>query len=253
MTTTAAPPAPPREARHRLAWLDALRGWAALVVALHHGSYYCTPGLRAEHLTWIDPGVYGVMVFFLVSGYIIPASLERHGSVRRFWIARFLRIHPMLAVACAVAVAPFVLGLRGLRAGLERHDPLTAVLAHLTMLQDVLGVPNAINVLWTLSYEMAFYLIVVALFVAGSYRRGVVPLTVVLATGTLLAAALPTTLLSRSLGTGPVVWATTALLAAAVAMSASTRRAATVGPHTRSASTECVGVVAGQAGCASRD
>ena len=33
------------------------------------------------------------------------------------------------------------------------------------MLQDVLGVPNAINVLWTLSYEMLFYLLVVALFI----------------------------------------------------------------------------------------
>jgi hypothetical protein len=28
------------------------------------------------------------MVFFLVSGYIIPASLERSGGIRRFTISR---------------------------------------------------------------------------------------------------------------------------------------------------------------------
>jgi peptidoglycan/LPS O-acetylase OafA/YrhL len=42
-------------------------------------------------LQWFDPGTYGVMVFFLVSGYIILASLERSGSVRRFWVSRLFR------------------------------------------------------------------------------------------------------------------------------------------------------------------
>ncbi|MFD0536999.1 hypothetical protein ACFQY7_27985 [Actinomadura luteofluorescens] len=45
----------------------------------------------------------------------------------------------------------------------------------MTMLQDVLNVPNAMNVLWTLSYEMAFYLLVVALFVVGGHRRSALP------------------------------------------------------------------------------
>jgi peptidoglycan/LPS O-acetylase OafA/YrhL len=28
---------------------------------------------------WLNAGTAGVMLFFLVSGYIVPASLERHG------------------------------------------------------------------------------------------------------------------------------------------------------------------------------
>jgi peptidoglycan/LPS O-acetylase OafA/YrhL len=37
---------------------------------------------------------YGVFVFFLVSGYIVPASLERKGSVHGFWVSRVFRLYP---------------------------------------------------------------------------------------------------------------------------------------------------------------
>src|SRR5437879_13903213 len=118
----------------RLAWLDLLRGVAALVVALHHVTYYFTPRLRANMIDRFDPGLYGVLVFFLVSGYIIPASLERHGQVRRFWIGRLLRIYPLLTTACAITLLPYVLGVRGLRGGVAGYRQSTPVLAHLTML-----------------------------------------------------------------------------------------------------------------------
>ncbi|MEV5831364.1 acyltransferase [Spirillospora sp. NPDC052242] len=210
---------------NRLGWLDALRGMAALAVALHHAGYVYFPGVHARMAGWFDPGTFGVLVFFLVSGYIVPASLERRGSVRGFWIGRFFRIYPLLAVAGLLAVTPFLLGVRGLRAGLEQYDPVTAVVAHVTMLQDVLGVPNAINVLWTLSYEMVFYLLIVALFVTGGHRRSA-PVAAGLAAAALLAGGLlPTALLSRSAGTGPVAAAAALALLAALAAAMSGRRA----------------------------
>ncbi|MEU8119147.1 acyltransferase [Spirillospora sp. NPDC049024] len=222
-------------ASSRLGWLDALRGAAALAVALHHASYVYLPDLRVRIADWFDPGLFGVLVFFLVSGYIVPASLERRGSVRGFWVGRFFRIYPLLAVTCFLAVLPFLLGVLGLRAGLEEYSPATAVLAHATMLQDVLNVPNAMNVLWTLSYEMAFYLLVVALFVVGGSRRSApaaVVLTVVAlvavaltATGLLTGAYAPAALLSRTAGTGPVVAVTVAALAVAVPAASSRRPA----------------------------
>jgi peptidoglycan/LPS O-acetylase OafA/YrhL len=209
----------------RLAWLDLLRGIAALVVTLHHATYYFTPRLRAGMVDWFDPGLFGVLVFFLVSGYIVPASLERHRHVRGFWIGRLTRIYPLLAVACAVTLLPFLLGVRGLRAGLESYEPMTAVLAHLTMLQDVLGVPNVINVLWTLSYEMLFYLLVVALFVTGVHRRSA-PVAVGLVTAAVLAGGvLPMAALSAAVGVGRVVALTAPTLAAAIAAAASGRPA----------------------------
>jgi peptidoglycan/LPS O-acetylase OafA/YrhL len=213
-------PAPPAA---RLAWLDLLRGIAAMVVALHHATYYYTPRWRAGLVDWFDPGLYGVLVFFLVSGYIIPASLERHGQVRRFWISRLLRIHPLLTTACAITLLPYLLGVRGLRAGLADYRPATAVLAHLTMLQDVLAVPNVINVLWTLSYEMTFYLLVVALFVTGTHRLSA-PIAVTLATAAVLAGGLlPMATLSRTVGVGPIVALTVLVLATAITAAVSTR------------------------------
>jgi peptidoglycan/LPS O-acetylase OafA/YrhL len=227
--TTAEPrqvlPVPEPPAATRLAWLDVLRGVAALVVALHHATYYYTPRLRGHMVDWFDPGKFGVLVFFLVSGYIVPASLERHGRVRNFWISRLFRIYPLLALACAAGVLPFLLGIRGLRAGLEQYDPVVAVLAHVTMLQDVLAVPNAINVLWTLSYEMVFYLLIVALFVTGTHRRSA-PIAVALALAALPAGVLlPTAALSRATGVGPVVIVTAVLLAVAIAAAMSGRPA----------------------------
>lgn len=215
-------------AQARLAWLDLLRGIAAMVVALHHATYYFIPHTRAKMGDWVDPGLYGVLVFFLVSGYIVPASLERHGQVRRFWISRVLRIHPLLLVACVVTLVPFLMGVRDLRAGLADYDPATAVVAHLTMLQDVLTVPNAINVLWTLSYEMAFYLLVVAVFVTGLHRRSA-PIAVLLASAAVsVGGALPMAALSRTAGVSWTVTLTALLLTAAIAGSISGHRAVRV-------------------------
>jgi peptidoglycan/LPS O-acetylase OafA/YrhL len=217
---------PPLEASAmtRLVWLDVLRGIAAMAVALHHATYYYLPQLRYHLFHWFDPGKYGVLVFFLVSGYIIPASVERHGEIRRFWIGRFFRIYPLLMLACAGSVLPFLLGVRGLRAGLEQYDPMVAVISHLTMLQDLLAVPSTVNVLWTLSYEMAFYLLVVAMFVTGTQRRSA-PVAVLLALGALLAGGLlPTAALSRAAGTGPVVVFAAVVLVVAVSAAMSGRR-----------------------------
>lgn len=208
----------------RLAWLDALRGVAALIVALHHASESYIPGWQAAVPVWLDPGKYGVLVFFLVSGYVIPASLERRGSLRGFWIGRLFRIYPLLLVACLVGLLPYLLGDTELRPGLEVHDPTVATLAHLTMLQDLLGVPNMLNVLWTLSYEMAFYLLVAGLFVAGVHRRSAsVALSLAVAMVS-VSVVLPASGFSKALGIGPVVIITFVVLVVAITASLSGRR-----------------------------
>ena len=45
-----------------------------------------------------------MFVFFLVSGYIVPASLERKGSVRGFWVSRVFRLYPLYLVALVTAI-----------------------------------------------------------------------------------------------------------------------------------------------------
>jgi peptidoglycan/LPS O-acetylase OafA/YrhL len=154
-----------------MGWLDALRGFAAVVVALHHFMPHLLPGVKELFRGWLATGRYGVLLFFLVSGYVIPMSLERYGSLRRFWIGRIFRIYPAWLLAVVLAcLAIAVLGHRRMPPELAA-DPVTGALAHLTMTQELLGLPNLIGALWTLSYEMVFYLLMSALFVWGLHRR----------------------------------------------------------------------------------
>ena len=146
----------------RLAWLDALRGFAALCVVFDHTTYLVLQPARSFLYHWLDMGQYGVFVFFLISGYIIPASLERKGNVRAFWISRAFRLYPMYAVAIVLAFIGYLNGIGNI-AGAQHH-PLTAVASWLLMLQNLLSGPNIPNVVWTLAYEMVFYLLLAALF-----------------------------------------------------------------------------------------
>ena len=155
--------------RQRLAWLDALRGIAALAVVYDHLGPYLLASLRAHIYHWIDVGQYGVFVFFLISGYIVPASLERKGSVRTFWVSRIFRLYPLYLLAVGLAVVLWAIG-RGSLHG-AGGDPETSVLAQLLMMSNVLAGPNLPNVVWSLSYEMVFYLLLTALFIAGVHKR----------------------------------------------------------------------------------
>ncbi len=156
-------------AARRLAWLDALRGFAALCVVFDHLGYYDLQHARHIVYQWFDPGQYGVFVFFLVSGYIVPASLERRGSVRGFWVSRVFRLYPLYLFALAGAIVLWKLGIGTLDR--TSSDAETWSLTHALMLSNVLGYHNAISVIWTLSYEMAFYLLLTALFVTGVHKR----------------------------------------------------------------------------------
>ena len=159
----------PAPAAPRMAWLDALRGIAALAVVYDHLSQAVLRPSRPHVLTWIDPGEYGVFVFFLISGYIVPASLERKGSIRTFWVSRLFRLYPMYLVAIALVLLLWLWGQVSLRGA--DQDPLNAVFAQLLMMGDALAGPNLPNVVWSLAYEMTFYLLLTFLFIAGVHRR----------------------------------------------------------------------------------
>jgi peptidoglycan/LPS O-acetylase OafA/YrhL len=162
-TTDVAPRAAgPAGSSARLAWLDALRGFAALCVVFDHGSTLVLRPVRDYLYHTLDLGQYGVFVFFLVSGYIVPASLERKGSTRAFWISRAFRLYPMYAVAVVLSVIAYQTHYGNI-AGAE-HSPSTSIASWFVMMPNMLTGPNVPNVTWTLSYEMVFYLLLAALF-----------------------------------------------------------------------------------------
>lgn len=162
-------PAPQRKPAARLRWLDALRGIAVLAVVYEHFAGYLLPDVKAATTHWVHAGTFGVMLFFLVSGYIVPASIERRGSVRDFWIGRVFRLYPAYLLTIGAGVLVAKVGSGALPSQFD-DQRATSVLAHLTMLHEVIGVNNLQTQFWTLAYEMCFYLIVTVVFVAGVHR-----------------------------------------------------------------------------------
>lgn len=162
----------------RLEFLDALRGLAALAVVIEHFSEQAFPSFATFTLERFRLGEFGVTLFFLCSGFIIPASLERRGSLRDFWTGRFFRLFP-LYWSCLAAILLMHAG--GIYRGLSGdyvHHWVRYSAANLTMVQDFLGVPLAMGQSWSLAYEMVFYLTVSVLFV-GSVHRQSVPIAAV--------------------------------------------------------------------------
>jgi peptidoglycan/LPS O-acetylase OafA/YrhL len=211
----------------RMAWLDALRAVAALLVVYAHLSHYLLRSVRGVSAEWLNAGPAGVMLFFLVSGYIIPASLERHGDLRRFWISRLGRLFPLYLLVGAIVVVLGVTGVIPLDPAIRAH-PLTTGVAHLTMLPFLLGGPLVTPVFWTLTFEMVFYLLVGALF-AVRLHRGSGIAAIVLAVVAVVTAPLAPQLIA---GTPAAARALTAIVAtvlgAGLAAVASGRRWAVV-------------------------
>ncbi|MDO0917753.1 acyltransferase [Streptomyces sp. DT2A-34] len=184
-----------------------MRGIAALVVVFDHSSYTFMADFRRELTPHFNTSRYGIMLFFLVSGYVIPASLERRGSVAAFWIGRIFRVYPLWAAVVTVFLAAGLLDIVQVP-DFGRQSAAAVAAAHATMLQELLGTPNLLLVLWTLSYEMSFYLLVVALFRVRLHQRSaaVAVILAVLAVVSVTAGiVLPASALSGTLGTGPLI------------------------------------------------
>lgn len=129
-------------------------------------------------------GTYAVYVFFAISGFLIARSFDRGGSVRRWILARALRLLPGLLVVLLLTV--LVLGplLTALPLRDYATDPATATYLprnlSLAFLQhDLPGLfadnPVAFTTngsLWTLFYEVAWYGAVFCLGTAGALRTG---------------------------------------------------------------------------------
>ena len=192
----------------RYEFLDAIRGIAALLVALQHGSEMLGLPLGRRGAV-VNLGETGVVAFFLVSGFIIPRSLERHGSLQVFWLGRAFRLFPaywlsMLAALGLIATGRYYSPFSGL------EHPMLGWLANGAMVQVAAGVPQAVGVYWTLSLELVFYLLCSGLFLFGLLRRSAACLWVAMvADGVALGAA---GLMHRSLPAGLIGLLVSALL-----------------------------------------
>lgn len=178
-----------RSTEPRLRHIDALRAIAALLVVwLHVGDAFVRfdpRGIAAGNLLYlipksIDVGRIGVVVFFLISGFVIPFSIhpDRAAPIGSFVIKRLFRIYPAywLSVPLGALTGFWIWG---------AHFSAPDVLINLTLLQDVFGVQGAEGLYWTLLVEIVFYALCVALLLGNSLfnMRRVCALAIVLGFG----------------------------------------------------------------------
>jgi peptidoglycan/LPS O-acetylase OafA/YrhL len=154
--------------RHH-AVLDGVRGIAVLMVVVTHFA-----SLSPANYHYFHPGLLGVDIFFVLSGFLITSILlqefeaRRSINLKRFYVRRFLRLMPAYW-ACLFLMhfaGPLLLssGEAG-PAGSNRN--LFFALIYMTNWQEVYGgYFGVFTHLWSLAVEEQFYLIWAPFFLA---------------------------------------------------------------------------------------
>jgi peptidoglycan/LPS O-acetylase OafA/YrhL len=161
----------------RIEFANGLRGIAALSVIIGHylGTFWkltdavsgLTGMVRAPvalpfFVEWvgaspINLGAFGVALFFLISGFVIPLSFQSYGRLD-FLVARFFRIYPTYWIGLSASLIVLLIGGRLL--GTPFPDSAAEVLyGYLIGARDIAFVRSVDGVVWTIEIELKFYLI----------------------------------------------------------------------------------------------
>jgi len=138
--------------KSKISWIESLRGLACLCVVIQH---YLPVGTFIFNF-----GNFGVVLFFLISGFIVTKSLmpPRRLSSLDFILLRIGRLYPAYWVALILF---FMIGTPSI------HE----MLANLTMFQRFLGFPDLNPVCWTLQIEWVFYLLLAFFILMGGIHK----------------------------------------------------------------------------------
>jgi peptidoglycan/LPS O-acetylase OafA/YrhL len=187
-TTSKRVQAPQWDSRRNI-HLNAIRGFAALVVMYSHLRADFFPHyLDIERRTWLVQALYflggsyvariAVLVFFVLSGYLIGCSVvkqqcEETFTWRRYLFNRLTRLYVVLIPALVFTAlidyagrtyartAPlYVSVLPHLDRSVSGDDTLLQFISSLTFLQTIVAGPFGSNgPLWSLAYEFWFYIL----------------------------------------------------------------------------------------------
>jgi peptidoglycan/LPS O-acetylase OafA/YrhL len=159
----------------RYAHIDSLRAIAALLVLWMHvsdvfasldPSRATSPSALEFIPSWFDFGRVGVLIFFLISGFLIPSSLKggRYQGAKTFVLRRFFRLYPLYWLSIPLSVF-------SMWWLFDRPVTFEDIELNFTMLQDKLGGTSLSGLYWTLRLELFFYAICLALFVANVLKN----------------------------------------------------------------------------------
>ncbi|NEX60905.1 acyltransferase family protein [Noviherbaspirillum galbum] len=178
---------PPRRHAAKVIFADQLRALAIFCVLVVHllGSYWAARDTVAQHiaapvvadpaarslslisLTWVNLGPLGVSLFFLISGFVIPFSLQ-HARRWRFLGARMLRIYPTYVACLLLGMAAVWTSARFW--GKPVPWDATTFFMNAMLLHNLASVDTMDMVNWSLAVEIKFYLL--ACLAAGWIRTG---------------------------------------------------------------------------------
>lgn len=110
----------------------------------------------------LTPFIFGVVIFFCVSGYIIRSVLETE-TTAEFFIKRFFRIYPLYIVALII---------QAILTPTEAMPTVATFILQATLLGDFFNTPYSLNgVEWTLRTEIIFYAFMGTMRTLGMFRR----------------------------------------------------------------------------------
>ena len=157
--------------RDRVNEIDLLRFIAAFAVVLFH---YTFRGTAANSMTvmpypLLAPifkyGYLGVELFFIISGFVILMTADS-GSLRKFFVARVVRLYPAFWICCTLTFAAILLF------GAPRFSATwPQYLMNMTLLSEFFDVKSIEGVYWSLFVEIRFYVLVALVLVIGKIRH----------------------------------------------------------------------------------
>jgi peptidoglycan/LPS O-acetylase OafA/YrhL len=139
----------------RVPQLDGLRGIAILLVLIYHGAVNY-PNNPFKFLGTL--GGLGVMLFFVLSGFLITSILRKEQAntgvvdIRGFYAKRALRLFPALALFLGSVMVLMI-------AGLTSDVNWKQLLIGIFYLRDIFGSGLTLGHLWSLGIEEQFYLL----------------------------------------------------------------------------------------------
>ena len=148
--------------------LNTLRGLAALIVFITHFS---------DITNWLDgmlgggSGAYGVMLFFLLSGFLMShlylAQEFNNANIKRYLLARTARVVPLFLV---IVLSSYVLSLNG-NDTLYNIPDLNSLMSHMLFLYGD-------SVLWSIPPEIQFYFIFLIFWSLSKNKVGYIYLSI---------------------------------------------------------------------------
>lgn len=125
---------------------------------------YLSIGCSYLGMNYFRGAYFGVGLFFILSGYVIPLSLKNSKPVD-YLIRRIFRIYPTLIVCLLIAASAMTL----VNTYLGSSEPanffkLNRLVGNILLIRDVMHVPFIEFATWTLEIEVHFYLLFFVLF-----------------------------------------------------------------------------------------